>query len=103
MKKETAVAKTQETNISGHMALWIAAKQIQCQTDQGKLLLLYYAGNANKQGWFFKSYEMAEVETGISRSTILRYNKKWSTLGLMSTVEPEVDSGKATEYQMNLA
>ena len=89
-------------NLTGHMALLVAAKAIRCKTLQGKLLLLYYCGNADSTGYFYKSYVDAVIETGISERTIRRYNEEWEKHGFMRTVEPAKFSGKSTDYYLSI-
>lgn len=96
------MAKSQGKELTGHMALWVAAKAIRCKTLQGKLLLLYYCGNADRTGHFFKSYVDAVIETGISERTIRRYNKEWEAHGFMRTVEPAKFSGKSADYYLSI-
>jgi hypothetical protein len=93
---------TEAKTPTGHIAYCIAAKRIQCSTFQKKVLWLYYAINTNNEGRFFKSYDTITAETGVSESTARRCNRDWEKLKLITTVEPALDSGKATEYQLHL-
>ena len=99
--------KTKE-NTSQFMAGVIAARQTivrgtLCPNVSSKCLLLYYCVNANRQGKFFKSTLDIILETGLTEKTIRKYNALWKQWGLLSVTEHDWRSGKANDYEINLA
>jgi hypothetical protein len=65
----------------------IAARNIKCSTKERKLLLLYYACNAGKDGSFFKDYRRIRHDTGLAYSTIKRTNESFIETGILQEVK----------------
>ena len=88
--------------LSGHMALCVAARQLRCGSTQQKCLLLYYAICADKDGKFYRSFLDIYLDTGVTERTARNVNKSFEKVGILTVSAPTPGSGDSNDYHLDI-